>query len=277
MTGKQGTIGIITNITTGVFQRHVIQGISEIAAQRGYAVVIEALEESSAESAQVDLIEQAVDGVLVIANAAPEKTIRHLYQTHIPVSLISHEVPDIPVPAVLSNNRQGVAALVEHIVIKCARRQPVFIRGINQQADAMQREDALHQELMRYNLRLPEAYLLQGDFAAETAAQSMQTFLQTGAPFDAVIAADYIMARAAVEVLRSAGVQVPQQVSVVGFGDGPEAEAAGLTIVAADVIELGRRAAYQLIGQIKGLQIRGATTLSVHMVIRETCGYRQQD
>ncbi|MFC1961020.1 LacI family DNA-binding transcriptional regulator [Chloroflexota bacterium] len=277
MTGKQGTIGIITNITTGVFQRHVIQGISEIAAQRGYDVVIEALEESSTESAPVDLAERAVDGVLVIANAAPEDTIRHLYQTYMPVSLISHEVPDIPVPAVLSNNRQGVAALVEHIVIKCERHQPVFIRGINQQADATQREDALHQELMRYNLRLPEAYLLQGDFAAEVAAQSMQTFLQIGAPFDAVIAADYIMAGAAVEVLRSAGVQVPQQVSVVGFGDGPEAEAAGLTIVAADVIELGRRAAYQLIGQIKGLRIRGATTLSVHMIIRETCGYCQQD
>lgn len=270
MTSNQGTIGVITNITTGVFQRHVIQGIRDIATRHGYAVLIETLEHQDARP-QFDL--NALDGVLVVANAASESTIQELYQAHIPMSLISHEVPGIPVPSVLSNNRQGVAALVEHVVVNCQRRQPVFVRGIVAQSDAMQREDALHQELMRYNLRIPPTHLLSGEFDPDIAFASMEQFIAAGLPFDSVIAADFVMAEAIVRVLRQAGIAVPEQVSVVGFGDGPEAEAAGLTIVAADVIELGRRAAYQLIGQINGLRIQGATMLSVNMVIRETCGY----
>jgi DNA-binding LacI/PurR family transcriptional regulator len=59
-------------------------------------------------------------------------------------------------------------------------------------------------------------------------------------------------------------------VAVVGFGDGPEAAQAGLTTVAADITELGRRAARQLIGQIEGLRIRGLTLLSTELIERES-------
>ena len=60
--------------------------------------------------------------------------------------------------------------------------------------------------------------------------------------------------------------------SVVGFGDAPEAETAGLTTVAADIVEQGRRAARQLISQQQGTRITGVTVLSVRLMIRETCG-----
>jgi len=57
---------------------------------------------------------------------------------------------------------------------------------------------------------------------------------------------------------------------VVGFGDGAEAQAAGLTTVAADVIELGRRAARQIIGQLNGLKIAGQTIFSTQLIVRKT-------
>jgi LacI family transcriptional regulator len=76
----------------------------------------------------------------------------------------------------------------------------------------------------------------------------------------------------AVEVLAQHGLRVPADVSVVGFGDAPEAEAAGLTTVAADIVEQGRRTARQLISQQQGTRITGVTVLSVRLVIRQTCG-----
>lgn len=71
-------------------------------------------------------------------------------------------------------------------------------------------------------------------------------------------------------IIQAAGLRVPEDVAVVGFGDGPEAARAGLTTVAADVVELGRRGARQLIGQIEGLRIRGLTLLSTELVERAT-------
>jgi DNA-binding LacI/PurR family transcriptional regulator len=61
---------------------------------------------------------------------------------------------------------------------------------------------------------------------------------------------------------------VPEDVVVLGFGDGPEAEAAGVTTVAADVVELGRRGARQLVGQLEGMEVKGLTLLSMALVAR---------
>ena len=95
--------------------------------------------------------------------------------------------------------------------------------------------------------------------------------------FDAVLGSDYLMALGAVDALTAVGVRVPEEVSVVGFGDAPEAEAAGLTTVAADVVDLGRRAARQLIGQIRGMKIRGQTLLSAELCERNTSRSRATD
>src|SRR5690606_24182799 len=94
--------------------------------------------------------------------------------------------------------------------------------------------------------------LLTGDFTPERAGQALQAFMGAGGQFDSVVAADYLMAIAAQRTLRAAGVKVPEEVAVVGYGDGPEAEAAGVTTVAADVVELGMRAARQLVAQLEG-------------------------
>ena len=154
----------------------------------------------------------------------------------------------------------------------CGRSQLVFVGGIPEQSDSVLRETAFRRELLRHNISLPENHFLRGDFSPEVAVEAMRAFLRAGNRCDGIIAADYMMAIAIIDDLGAQGIDVPGQVSVVGFGDAPAAEQAGLTTVAANVRELGRRAAHQLIGQIQGLTMRGVTTLSVELMIRQTCG-----
>ena len=101
---------------------------------------------------------------------------------------------------------------------------------------------------------------------------SVRRLLDGGRDFDAIVSADYVMGIAAVDTLRQYGMHVPDDVCVVGFGDAPEADAAGLTTVAADIVEQGRRAARQLISQHHGTRITGVTVLSVQLLVRQTCG-----
>ena len=266
-------LGIITNNQRGVFQQLVIQGASEIASQQRYQVVIHSTIDLPPSHQWLD--PSTVDGILVIANAASDDYLREVYRMNMPLSLISYQVPDLPIPVIMSNNAQGMAELVRHVIMDCGRRQIVFIRGIMEQSDAVERETTFRRELMRYNLEVPEEYFIRGDFSPEVAAESMRRLIHSGASFDAAIAADYLMAIAAVRELRNAGIQVPEHVSVVGFGDAQEAEQSGLTTVGANVQELGRRAAYQLISQVRGLKIRGVTRLSVELIVRDTCGCRE--
>ncbi len=267
---KLPVLNIFTNFSTAVFQRDVIAGAREVFDQRGYPMAI--IEVTTTPTTLADLpIENDLAGALIITSVLPDVIISELHDRRVPISLVSHQMAHIP--GVMPNNRQGIAMLMEHLVVAHGRKRPVFIRGVMTQTDGIQRYTAFEQEVMRYNLNVPPAFYLRGDFSPEMAAESMTQFLSFAPDFDAVVASDYLMAEAAMQVIKASGRRVPEDVAIVGFGDGPEAAQAGITTVAADITELGRRGARQLLGQIEGLKIRGLTLLSTELIERETTAH----
>lgn len=267
--GKR-TITIFTNYPAAVFQRDVIAGAREVFDRRGYPVEIVTVAQPPTHMEELPLPERRIAGGLVITGVLPDAVLNEFYERSIPLSLVSHQIAGGHIPGVMPNNRQGIAMLMEHLVVQHGRRKPVFIQGYATQTDGIQRFNAFQQEVMRYNLNVPPEFYLPGEFTPEVAASSMQRFLDGKPDFDAVVAADYLMAEAAMHVIKAHGRHVPEDVAVVGFGDAPEAAQAGLTTVAADVTELGRRAARQLIGQIEGLRIRGLTLLTTALIERDS-------
>jgi LacI family transcriptional regulator len=259
-------LGVVTNNPTEVFQRNVIAGAKAAATAHGHDIVIITVPDRRIPEQSFD----GMAGLLVIANAVPDEFLYRLYQRGLPISLVSHRVEALPIPAVSPNNMQGIAILVEHLLIHCKRRKLVFIQGDMEQNDGIQRDAAFRQEMMRYNLHLAPEFILRGDFIPSRAAAALARLIEQTTDFDGIIASDYLMALSAIDVLKQAGLRIPQDVAVVGFGSGPEADIAELTNVAADVLELGRRAARQLIGQVEGLRIRGLTLLSAELVERST-------
>lgn len=267
---KRPTLGVITNDQNGVFQRSVIQGIRQVADLHSFDVLVDSLADDGAAPQPVSLEVASLAGLVVISNAVPDEQIRAYHATGIPLSLVSHQIPGTTIPAVVTDNGQGMARLMQHLVEGCSRRRIVFIRGIADQSDSAERETAFGREVMRYELDLPAEFVLDGAFDPAVAAQSLRALVAQRRDFDAVVAADYMMGVAALDVLKEAGFDVPGAVSVVGYGDGAEAEAAGLTVVAADVAEQGRRGARQLMGQMRGLTMRGVTVLSTHLMARRS-------
>jgi LacI family transcriptional regulator len=263
-------IGVITNDATNVFQRQVITGIKRVAQEKGYQVVVDSIapEQAGYATRPISLDLWSLSGVLVIANILSDTLLSDLYQSKKPLSLVSHRVANMPIPAVIPDNAGGINALVDYLVGVRGKKRIAFIQGDMTQNDGVERTNAFKKQLMRHNIHIDERLFLQGDFVPETAHQSMQEFLTQAIPFDAVAGADFLMAIEALRILREHG---RDDVCVVGFGDGPEAAQTGLTTVGVDVEQIGVRAARQLIGQIEGLPIRGVTLLSTNIVERESC------
>lgn len=270
MSQSQKTLGVITNLPDEVFQRDVIEGARQTAEQRGYAVRVLTLTEMPRDFDALLQAVPALNGALVVANILSDAQLATLHQSGLALSLVSHHVPSLPVPGVVSNNRQGITMLMQHLLVDCERTRPAFIRGDMHQNDAVQRAAAIEQEMMRYHLRLLPENIIDGEFIPEIASERFYQYLKAEPNFDSVVAADYLMANAALEALSARGYRVPQEIAVVGFGDGAEAEAVGLTTVAADIVGLGRQGTRQLLGQIDGLQIQGLTMMSTHLVVRRT-------
>ena len=271
MNQRRPILGVITNDRHGVFQRSVITGLREVAEARNYDVIVDSIAEDPLNPRPVSLDMTAVAGVLIIANVLSDVALGEIHGTDLPISLVSHYVPTVPIPSVVSDNTQGIGQLVGYLVKRCGCRRIAFIRGNMAQRDGFKRDQAFQQELIRHDLEIHPDLFLDGAFDPQIAALNLRQFLQSDLDFDAVLASDYLMAVAAVDVLRSAGIRVPEDVNVAGFGDGPESAGAGLTTVAANIRDVGRRGARQLIGQIEGLRIQGLTILSTTLVERETC------
>ena len=261
---------VITNNRARVFQRSIIRGATEIGDARGYRVDVLEVPRPNAAAEALSALEEPPAGVLLVADVLPDEAVRELVRRGVTLSLVSHQIAGLEAPSIMHDNAQGIALLSAHLLDACGRNEPVFLRGSERQLDAAQRERAWRRELMRRSMPLDEARFLRGEFEPTTAAASLAAFLDAGGELDALLAADYPMAIAAIELLRARGLVVPDDVVVAGFGDAPEAQNAGLTCVAADVVELGRRAARQLVGQVEGLAMHGLTLLSTTLVQRES-------
>jgi DNA-binding LacI/PurR family transcriptional regulator len=251
------TIGALLLSTRSIFHFGVLQGVQEYAAQRDVAVRV--FETRAAQPSLDEL--RVLDGVLTIANSVSDALLRAIYAVQLPLILVAHRLPDLPIPRCVADNIQGMETLARHVLIECGRRSPLFLRGLVQQHDGRQRELAFRQVLANIRLALPETYFLRGDFDPQRAAESLRAFIASGGAFDAIISADYAMALAALDVLQAAGLQVPQQAMLACFGDSPEVQAAGITAVSMDMPELGKCALENLLCLIEGMPVPAEITL----------------
>lgn len=263
------TIGIITNDQRQIFQHNIIAGVRDYLTE-GYEVLVDSIAEDPRNRRDVSPDMDHVDGLLVISNVLSYEELKSIHERGIPLSLVSHREAGLDIPAVIQSNRDGMSKLVDYIVQEKGRRQIVFIQGDLNQYDGKDRDDLYQQGLMRHDLIMPDDYSLEGNFDAVVATGSMLEFLDSGKPFDAVIASDYLMGCAVLDLMNLFEVNIPQDVSVVAFGDGVEAREMGLTVVGVDVMEIGRRAARQLIGQMDGMAINGVTWLHTELNVRES-------
>jgi DNA-binding LacI/PurR family transcriptional regulator len=113
-----------------------------------------------------------------------------------------------------------------------------------------------------------------GKFNDQDAQDSIASMLVDGVEFDAVFSGDDEAASGVLRALRLAGINVPEDVSVVGFDDSNLAQhlVPQLTTVDAYVEDTGYAAALQLIQLIETGETNLITLLPTELVIRRSCG-----
>jgi DNA-binding LacI/PurR family transcriptional regulator len=110
-----------------------------------------------------------------------------------------------------------------------------------------------------------------GGFTRERGLAAAATALADG-DITAVATTSDTMALAVLEAAKARGIDVPGQLSVIGFDDAPGAEAAGLTTIRQPMVEKGRIAARMLFGLLDGRTDIDDVLLSTELVVRATTG-----
>lgn len=137
-------------------------------------------------------------------------------------------------PSVLPDNVDSMRILMEHMTEGSKRKRFVFIRGPVFNADSKQREQVFREVLASKSIPVDENLIINGRFLASDSYTAMTELLRTTTDFDAVVAANDIMAISAVIALQEYGMRVPEEVIVSGFDGIPAGKHRFLQITTID-------------------------------------------
>lgn len=225
----------------------------------------------------------SVDGVVAVTSSigtccGAERTRQFLerYGT-IPTCSLGVEVPGVP--SVVVDHRVGMLAAVEHIVGVHRYQRVAFIGGNPAHPDAKVRFEAYLDGLERHGIAFDSALVENGMFTRDGARTAMREILARRVAFDAVMAANDMMALGAIEVLREQGWLVPHDVAATGFDDLAVARIGSppLTTVAQPFAAMAELAIELLLLQMKGTDVPLMHLLPSVLMVRQSCGCTARD
>ncbi len=170
-----------------------------------------------------------------------------------PMVFVDRWIPGVEVPVVRADGRAAIRDLVAHLH-GLGHRRLAIIAGPAATTTGSERVAAFRDALAEYGIPLPDAYIGQGDFQAESGRRVTEGFLDLPEPPEVVFAADNLMALGALDAVRARGLRVPEDLALAAFDDirwfvhtDPP-----ITAISQPTGELGRAAVRALVDRIEG-------------------------
>ena len=215
------------------------------------------------------------DGLMVFLESLSRESLAHLSRMGHPIVLI-HQTPpaELDIPLVTIENKAGACRLVDHLIEVHGKKRIVYLRGPKGNEDSSWREVGYRESLEKHGLPFDETLVDYGDYDRFVAMQNLSKMIANNVRFDAVFAADDDSAIGALQALREAGLDVPGEISVVGFDDQRLTSflTPPLTTVHAPTMQVGATAAEYLLRLIRHKAVPPVTLLPTSVVIRNSCG-----
>jgi DNA-binding LacI/PurR family transcriptional regulator len=240
VTGRSRTLGVVSFDTTLYGPASTLYSIERAAHDADYLITIvslEALDRASVLSAVERLRMQGVDGILVIAPLAGAAEALVDLPRDLPVVAVEAGPAGV-LPVVAVDQRAGAALATRHL-LDLGHPTVAHISGPLDFLEAGQRIDGWRATLEAAGAGVPE--ILVGDWSPCSGYELGRRLVRSG-DASAIFVANDQMALGVLRALHEAGVDIPGQVSVVGFDDIPEAQyfTPPLTTVRQDFGEVGR-------------------------------------
>jgi LacI family transcriptional regulator, repressor for deo operon, udp, cdd, tsx, nupC, and nupG len=233
-------IAMVPDIANPFFSE-VIRGIEHVAHENQYSVLLGDTQYSlDREQAYADMIvARQADGLITLLPRVPKITL----EGRLPVVNACEYVTDRSITSVFVDNVSAASTAVNHL-LALGHRNIAFISGPKPSPICIDREKGYEIALRDAGLRINRSLIAIGDFSVESGARAAENLLAQRQKFTAIFCSNDEMAIGAIGTLKSHGMRVPQEVSIVGFDDIRFARYTDppLTTIAQPKNQLGREA-----------------------------------
>ncbi|HEX8722830.1 MAG TPA: LacI family DNA-binding transcriptional regulator [Pyrinomonadaceae bacterium] len=273
--GRSQTFGLVVSDIANPFFPELVKSIEAAAFERGFDVVLSNTNyEPDRTSHYVRrFIERKVAGVVVMTSELDAALVEELASRDVSVVFLDLGKPGVHMSNLTVNYEAGIEEAIQHLV-SLGHSEIAFVGGPERLRSAARRLEAFRASMRRH---LPGARVrfYRGDFKLEGGRRAASEMLAGRERPTAVLAANDLMALGVMVELRAAGLDIPRDVSVIGFDDIAFAAFAEppLTTVCLPRVELGRRAVEALMMNIEHPERRGVqVNIPTYLITRASTG-----
>lgn len=251
---RSNVIGVVIPEIVHYFFSSVISGIDEVANKHGYSVMLsQSGENYQKEVAACDAFLNGIIDGLIISVSKDTNDYAHFNRFEeegIPMVFFDRAIDEIQSDRILIDDFDGAYQATEHLIIQ-GRRKIVHFAGPQNRLIGQNRLNGYKKAMRDNGVVINEDLIIHCDTFNDAIIKT-QELLNKGVKFDSIFTVNDFTAAGAIKVLNSNGIKIPDDVSIVGFGDDDIAQmiAPTLSTVSQPGFEMGKRAMEQLIRRI---------------------------
>lgn len=263
--GSRKTIAMIVTNLSNPFFAELVSEVEARATAAGYTVVLLLSDESleREENAVAAAMRSGVDGVIGVPVSRRSTSFRALLRAAIPTVLVSRELPDADFDVFANDNETGMR-LTTGAVLARGARDVVLIEEDLPIPTVAHRIDGFRLALADHGLAFEQRMIAlipprrsaraALPWQAEDAYRIATDLLQRGRRPDAFVLGNDFFALGLYAALREAGLRVPEDVMVIGWGDYPFSRYLDppLSVLSLPSREVARRAVDRLLERLAG-------------------------
>jgi len=251
--GRTNLVMVVLPLVGDPFFSAVMRGIRTAAETKGYSVVIDEtqLNTMTADEIGAMLVSRQTDGIILLASMSPFGTdlLSAKSQRRLPIVIgcetIAPELAEFPSVHI---DNVGAAKEATDYLISQGHEKIAMIYGLQKSLLTKDRELGYRAAMKTASLPVDEEWVLEGKLTISGARDATVKLLKLANRPTAIFCANDEMAIGCLHEVKSAGLSVPDDISVIGFDDIRYAEVTDppLTTISQPGEEIGERVMYRL-------------------------------
>ncbi|MEM6382605.1 MAG: LacI family DNA-binding transcriptional regulator [Pseudomonadota bacterium] len=216
ITRRSQIIAMAVSYFDNHFYPELVQGLSDAAQSRGYHILLFTVGEGEAADQELlRALDYQIDGLVLASVSLSSEIAERCHQTGIPVVMVNRVSSSASVSKVTGSNWAGGRTIAQFLVAG-GHKRIAYLAGIEETSTNRDREAGFRAGLKEAGKTLHARAC--GNYDAQEAAAAARMLMTAGSPPDAIFCANDHMAIAAMDALRfELGLDVPKDVSIVGF------------------------------------------------------------
>lgn len=277
-TGTTKLFGLVISSTTNPVFARVVMAIEERAHEMGYDLITaHSLNIPEREEAVIKrLLSRRIDGLFLVPVYRLDPTApiyEELARRGIPTVLLGHKAPFCQkFPNVETDDVNASYALTQHL-LQLGHKRIAYFTGPPVSPGSQERFEGYRRALREAQIEVDEKLIFNAGATIEEGEKAALQMLNEAPKATAIQAVNDLVAIGAASLLLNQGVRIPQDISIVGFGNVLISEhfRVPLTTIRQPKLRLGAAAVESMARVMRGEQVL-TKRLPAEIVIRQSSG-----